>query len=109
MPHEQQRLLPSVSLHPDDEIGTTRLAGKYLDRDAFLLEDRFQIVGGKFFIAGRVAGIESEQRLEMLQRFGLNDTPVRLASCLRKGGRAGNHKQKHNERPTATHIASFRI
>ena len=69
--HHQERPLLAVALEPGDEVGPLRVLGEHLERDALLLEDLLEILDGSNLVAGRAAGVELHQGLEVRQRLGL--------------------------------------
>ena len=81
--HVQHWLTAPASLQPRDQVRPLWIARDDLDRDALLLEHPFQVVGDQVLVAGRIAGIEAEKRLEVRERFLLQCRPV--GRCLRLG------------------------
>jgi hypothetical protein len=76
-----------------------RLEREQLRRDPLGVQDLLQVLGGLDLPAGRIGGIELHERLEVLQRLGLEAVPVRLRRRLRDAKR---------RRATDEHRQSFR-
>ena len=93
--HDQQRPLAAVALDARDDVRPVGLARVDLDRQAFALQHALQVVGGGFLVAGRVAGVELDQRLEVAQRLGLNRFPVGIGRRL--GVRRGDECRGREE------------
>ena len=81
--HEQERALLAGSLQPRDDARPMGLERDDLHRNALLFEGRFDVVGRRLLVAGRVARIEAEQRLEVTERFAVCLCPIRLRRSLR--------------------------
>ena len=75
---DQDRPLLAVALDARDDVGARGILGEHLVWNAFLLEDRLQVVDRLCFVARRAAGVDLQQRLEMLNRFGFERGVGRL-------------------------------
>ena len=92
--HEQERPLLAVPLQPRDDARPMWLERDDLNRNALLFEGRFEVVGRRLLVAGRVARIEAEQRLEVAERFGFRLGPIRRRRGLRgEDGTGGQNNQ----------------
>ena len=67
-----------------------RLESEDLDRDALTLEHAFQVVDGRLLAPGRIAGVEANQRLEVVECLGVGPGPVGLPCAL-----PGQQSQEH--------------
>jgi len=74
--HEQKRTLGAVAFEPREEARARSCRGVQLGNDPILLEFLLDIARGDDFVAGRVRGVENDQRLGMGERLGLE---VRVA------------------------------
>ena len=110
MAHQQEGALAAVALQSCHQVRPVGIGGECLHGNAFALEHLLQIVGGQFFISGRVARVEPEQRLKMLHRFVLEPGPVRSARRLSREcrGQRQQNRQPH-EAPFAFFHASRRL
>ncbi len=75
--HDQQRLLLAVALQPRDHVGALGVEREDLRRDAGLVEHAFEVLGDDVLVAGRVARVEAQHRLELLHHLRLERLPVR--------------------------------
>ena len=67
-----------------------RLEGEYLDWNPLTLQHAFQVVDGRLLASGRVAGVEANQRLEVVECLGVGPGPVGLPCAL-----PGQQSQEH--------------
>ena len=70
--------LRAVALQARDDVGPVRLEREELRRNAFLVEHLLQVLDGRPLVAGRVAGVDAQQRLEVAHRLFFDLRPVRL-------------------------------
>ena len=98
VPHDQQRLLLAVALQPRDDVGALRVEREDLRRDAGLVEHAFEILGDDVLVAGRVARVEAQHRLELLHHLRLERLPVGLRRRLRENVRE-RERSEHGRQP----------
>ncbi len=75
--HDQQRLLLAVAFQAGDDVGAVGVEREDLRRDAGLVEHAFEVLGHDVLVAGRVARVEAQHRLELLHHLRLERLPVR--------------------------------
>src|SRR3990172_331635 len=83
MGHDQERTLLSASRQTGDEIRPMGLEGEHLDRYSLFLEDLFEVIRGRLLAPRGIRGVESQERLKVLHRLGLEPGPVRGLSQAR--------------------------
>ena len=83
MRHDQNRLLATVATKPRDQVRAGRVEGEELGVYTLLLEDSLKVSRGFGLISGRIAGIDAQQRREVLHRFGLDGLPIHGITVLR--------------------------
>jgi len=106
VPHHQDRFLLAVPFDPGDQVRAARIRSKHLKRNALPLEHLLHVIDGAAFIAGRVAGVDLNERLEMLQRFGFDRLPIdRRLGMPRRGGQDHQHR---SEKQSPSHSPLFR-
>jgi hypothetical protein len=92
VPEDQDRPLLAVALEARDDVGARGILGEDLVRNPLFLEHRLEVVDGLGLIARRAAGVDAQQRLEVLDRFGFRDRLLRAG-----GGRGGRDQGGDND------------
>ena len=105
---DQDRALLPVALDARDDVGARRILREHLVGNAFLLEDLLQVVDRFGFVARRAAGVDPQQRLEMLKRFGLERGAGRLLRVLSLNARQDRAPRAQISRGMAVEIHGSR-
>src|SRR6185436_1064833 len=101
----------SAALEARDQVRPFGIEREDLDRDAFLLEHRLHVVGDEVFVARRILGVLAQERLKVLERFGVEARPVgpgavlgpdtasaaERGDCNENGRKATSHKRSSRE------------
>ncbi len=99
VPHHENRPLLAVALDARDEVGAARVLGEHLVRDALLVEHLLHVLHRARLVARRVAGVDADQRLEMLQGLGFDRLPVDRRLRARRGRHAARQQRRDDEDP----------
>ena len=81
--HDQNRPLAAVATMPRKQVRARRVEREELGLDAFLLEYSLKIRCGFGFVAGRIAGIRTQQCRKIFHRFRGNGRPIYRITILR--------------------------
>ena len=73
-------------------FGPIRLEREDLDRNAFALEDRLQVVGDRLLAAWRIGRVHPDNRLEVPERLFLDGRPIGFGRSLRGRQRRGERE-----------------
>src|SRR6185436_1843275 len=76
--HDEERALATRSLQAGDDVRAIGVERENAHRDPFAIEHALEVIRGAAFVAGRVARVEPEERLKVLECFTLDVTPLRL-------------------------------
>src|SRR5262249_39533553 len=111
VPHHNDWLLAPIAFQTCDQVCTIRLRRKDLVRDSFAIQDALEIVDYRGLVTGRVAGVDPDNRFEMLECF----RPYLLPIYDRFGSQSlkGSDQKQWEQRPSAhgkhaLHVSSSR-
>jgi len=73
---DEQWPLAAVALHARHEVGAVGLEGEHLHRNPLGRQHLLQVVDDRGLLAGRIAGVDAQNRLEVLERLAFESGPV---------------------------------
>jgi hypothetical protein len=100
--HHEQRPLPPVALEPSHHVHPVGLRLEQLHRDAFALEHLLQILGRRTLVAGRIAGVDSQDRLEVAHGLLFQGRKIRFGPALRRQGDGTEAGEQQDHTPHRT-------
>src|ERR1019366_5091963 len=95
---DEQGAPGATALEPGDDVGARGIFGGDDIGDAFGVEDLADVIDDAGFVAGRVGGIDLDERLEVVHGFRVDLGPIGSLrgggeKCDEKEGRSGSHYQ----------------
>src|SRR5262249_24668215 len=84
VPHNQRRAFFAIASQTSHEVRPLRIESEDFAFDAFAIQNRFQVFNHDAFIAGWIAGVHAQNRLEMTHGFFFDLRPIRLRRFLRR-------------------------
>src|SRR5262245_17239225 len=102
VPHNQHRAFFAIATQTSHEVWPFRIEREDFGFDAFTVQNRFQVFNHDAFIAGRIAGVQAQNRLEVAHGFFFDLRPIRLRRLLRRG-RIEQNKQREQSQTSERH------
>jgi hypothetical protein len=102
VPHNQQRAFFAVTTQTSHKVWPLRIEREDFGFDAFTIQDRFQVFNHDAFIAGWIAGVQAQNRLEVAHGFFFDLRPIRLRRFLKRS-RIEQDKQSEQSQTSERH------
>src|SRR6266545_3646869 len=97
VPHNQHRAFFAIATQTSHKVWPLRIESEDFGFDAFTIQNRFQVFNHDAFIAGWIAGVQAQNRLEMAHGFFFDLRPIRLPRFLRRSRIEQNNQREQSQ------------